>query len=338
MGFFLVFLIPLFSINANPLLDQGNWAVRGSILYFGADYGKQGADPAAILPSLGGTFSYKINDNISLEFTEDFYLKNYEYNSELQYAMACNLENRSALVLGFITGLQLTYSIPIAQTGFGLRFFAGPGMDIRVVVLAAGLKHPADFTGEIETDARLQTEAIRKYFWSSGRWFYPVAGVGVDYAISEKFLLGLDFRVWFPVYRMSVDQHLPSIDGWRFGAGFRISPRNVGLRRKKEVEQVPVNQEVIYQPVTIIQPEIEHVEEQIYPGEHMYEHPDELTEESDFYEEENIYEEIDFYEEDNVYEDNIDEENDFFEEDSIDEDDNIFNYDEVNWLSFGFCL
>ena len=277
---FLAFLIPIVPVSANPFLERSSWAARGSILYFAADNGKVGADPAAVLPSLGGTFSYKFNNYLSLEFTEDFYMKNYEYNSELQYAMACNPENRSALVIGFITGLQLTYSLPIGRTGFGLRFFAGPGIDLRIVVLAAGLKHPADFTGNIETDARLQTEAIRKYFWSEGRWFYPVAGIGADYAISEKFVLGLDLRVWFPLYRQSADQHLPAIDGWRFGAGFRIAPRNAGIGRKKTVEQVNqnVNQDTVYQPI-IVHPVIEQPQEQFYPDEHEYEYTDEHLDE-----------------------------------------------------------
>jgi hypothetical protein len=103
--------------------------------------------------------------------------------------------------------------------------YGGPAADLRIVTLAIGLNHPADFTGDIETDAQLQTDAIRRYFWSQGRWFFPVLGAGMDFPINEKFLLGFDLRVWFPLYRLWTDKHLPAIDGWRFGAGFRITPR-----------------------------------------------------------------------------------------------------------------
>jgi len=86
--------------------------------------------------------------------------------------------------------------------------------------------HPDDYSsGNIETDASLQTEAIRKYFWSDSRWFFPVFGAGMDFPINENFLLGFDLRTWFPVYRLWTDKDLPAIDGWRFGVGIRLTPR-----------------------------------------------------------------------------------------------------------------
>ena len=203
--------------------DFFNWSVLGSMFYFAADNGVN-SDPAPILPSLGGSVSLRLNNFLRLELTEDVYFTNYEYNYEYGYPMACNPENRSAFVLGFITGIQLTGVIPIGG-GITVRVYGGPAADLRIVLVAIGLNHPNDFTGGIENNARLQTNAISDYFWGEGRWFMPVAGAGMDFPINEKFLLGFDLRTWFPVYKLWTNDQTPAIDGWRFGAGLRITPR-----------------------------------------------------------------------------------------------------------------
>ncbi|MDR0303051.1 MAG: hypothetical protein LBI04_12170 [Treponema sp.] len=224
MNFFLI-LIP---VSADSFLDDVNWATRGSIFYFAG----QGADPAPFLPSLGFSAVWQSTRLLRLEFTEDLYFTNYEYNSMLEYAMPCNPENRSAFVMGFVTGFQLTGAFPIGKNGTGLRLYGGPAADLRLVVLAFGL-HPDNLsTGDIKTDARLQTDAIRKYFWNEGRWFFPAAGMGMDFPINEKYLLGFDLRTWFPVYRLWTDKDLPAVDGWRFGVGLRLTPRKKPASRE----------------------------------------------------------------------------------------------------------
>jgi len=220
-----LFFIPLFSTSANSFTDNISWATHGSIFFWAADNGRQGADPAPILPSAGFSVAWQFWGPLKIELTEDLYFTNYEYNSTLGYPMACNPENRSAFVMGFLTGLQVAGIFPIGENGIDVRVYGGPAADFRLVTLAFGLNHPADFTGNIETDARLQTDAIKEYFWSEGRWFFPVFGAGMDFPLNEKFLLGFDLRVWFPFYRIWTDKDLPGIDGWRFGVGMRITPR-----------------------------------------------------------------------------------------------------------------
>ena len=217
--FFLVF-IPVNSVFG----DIFQWSMTGNILYFPADNGID-SDPAPILSSLGGALSLQLIGPLRLELTEDIYFTNYEFNSTLGYPMACNPENRSALVIGFITALQFTGNFSLGGKGAAFRVYAGSAADLRIVALAIGLNHPADFSGDIKTDAQLQTDAIRDYFWSDARWFMPVAGIGMDFPINEKFLLGFDLRAWFPLYKMWTDDNLPYIDGWRFGAGIRITSK-----------------------------------------------------------------------------------------------------------------
>nr|AGS51533.1 hypothetical protein [uncultured bacterium contig00004] len=139
--------------------------------------------------------------------------------------MACNPENRSAFVMGFVTGITATAFFPLGKNDAAMRIYGGPAADFRLITLAFGLNHPADFTGNIESDAKLQTEAIADYFWGKGRWLLPAAGIGMDLPITSNLLLGFDLRCWFPLYRLWTDEQLPPIDGWRFGAGLRITPR-----------------------------------------------------------------------------------------------------------------
>jgi hypothetical protein len=218
LSLFFLILVPVNSVFG----DVFQWSITGNIFYFPADNGVD-SDPAPILPSLGGVLSLQLVGPLRLEFTEDIYLTNYEYNSTLGYPMACNPENRSALVIGFVTAIQFMGNFPLGDKGMAFRVYAGPAADLRIVILALGLNHPSDFTGDIKTDAQLQTDAIRDYFWSSARWFMPVAGIGMDFPINEKFLLGFDLRAWFPIYKMWTDENLPTIDGWRFGVGIRIT-------------------------------------------------------------------------------------------------------------------
>jgi len=221
----LLFLLTVFSLSADSFWDDVTWAASGSILILAADNGSQGADPAPILPSVGFSAAWQFWGPLSLEVTEDIYLTNYEYNAAYGYPMACNPENRSAFVMGFLTGIQVTGVFPIGKNGIDVRVYGGPAMDFRIIALAFGLNHPSDFTGKIETDAQLQTDAISKYFWEKGRWILPVVGAGMDFPLNEKILLGFDLRVWFPLYRLWTDENIPAIDGWRFCAGFRVTPR-----------------------------------------------------------------------------------------------------------------
>jgi hypothetical protein len=217
---FLLFSFPLLNAEVNPFnKDHLNWSFTAGILVLASDNGAQGADPMAVLPFAGGSFSWNFWGPLSIGLTEDIYFTNYEYNSVLDYPMACNPENRSAFVLGFITGINFMSAFKISEKGVVARAFAGPAFDLRLVTEAFGL-HPLD-----TEDAEQQTAAIKDYFWGEGRFFFFTVGGGIDFPISQKFLLGIDLRAWMPVYRLWADDQIPAIDGWRFAAGLRISPR-----------------------------------------------------------------------------------------------------------------
>jgi len=218
----LLVLIPMSPVFGDVL----QWSVLGNILVFPADNGTS-SDPFPILPSGGASLSLQIWGPLRAELTEDIYITNYEYNSDLSRPVGSSQENRSALVIGFLTAIQITGYFALGDNGTALRVYAGPAADLRAIVLSAGLNFPGDFSSEdIEKNPQLQTDAIRDYFWSEGRWFMPVAGVGMDFPISENFLIGFDLRAWFPVYKLNSEENLPAIDGWRFGAGLRITPRS----------------------------------------------------------------------------------------------------------------
>ncbi|MCL2879912.1 MAG: hypothetical protein FWF29_06690 [Treponema sp.] len=221
---FAIFLTALIStpLAADSFSDHLIWSINGSILYFPEHNGNAG-DPAPVLPSLGATLAFRQSNLLRLELTEDLYFTNYAYNYSLNRAVPAAIENRSAFVFGFVTGLQIQGCFPLGKA-MDFRLYGGPAADFRVVALALNL-HPDDFSGDPNSDAQIQTNSIRDYFWGKGRWFLPVAGAGMDFIITDNFLLGFDMRVWFPFYRLYTGENLPTMEGWRFGIGFRISPR-----------------------------------------------------------------------------------------------------------------
>ncbi|MDR2160392.1 MAG: hypothetical protein LBP23_10045 [Treponema sp.] len=225
--FFPVFCVVVFFFSVMPLGAQSLWSsfslsFDGSILFFPEDNGREG-DPMPVLPSPGAALAYPIWGPLYAELTLDLYFTNYRYSVALNRAVPAAIENRSAFVFGTLLGIQAVGRFPLSEK-FTARAYGGPAADLRIITLAADL-NPRDTIGPLDTNAQLQTDAVREYFWGKGRWFMPVIGGGIDYTINEKFLLGLDFRTWFPLYRIWSGENLPAVEGWRFGAGLRFTIR-----------------------------------------------------------------------------------------------------------------
>jgi len=194
-----------------------SWFAGGSILFF-LEGNEVYADSMPILPSLGAGFFYPIIETLRLELTLDFYTTHYGFDTTYQRPIPLIRENRVARVLGFVLGFQLARPFEITPQ-LTFRMYGGIAADIRLVFVAFGLDESRDDMGTI----RRETELLRQYFWSSGRWLFPVAGVGVDYRLHTGIGLGLDFRVWMPLYRVWTEEDLPRIEGWRFGPTVRLT-------------------------------------------------------------------------------------------------------------------
>jgi hypothetical protein len=203
--------------------DRFSWAIQGSLLIFPEENGPNRGAPTPILPSPGASLAYRFWGPLSAEASLDLYFTHYGYDFELDRAIPVEIENRSAFVLGPILGFSLTGRVPLGER-FGLRLSGGLAMDLRIVTLAFDLNE-ADLVEDDPRGAPMQTNAARDYFWAQGRWLLPVLGAGFDTALNEKFTLGLDFRLWFPLYRLWSGEDLPAPEGWRFGPGFRITVR-----------------------------------------------------------------------------------------------------------------
>ena len=199
--------------------DKISWFAEGSVLFFPEDNGLH-SDPMPILPSLGAGASYPITDIFRLELTLDFYMTHYGYSDVLNRAVPDAIENRTSRVIGFPLALQAAVYFNVTPF-MTVRVYGGPAADLRIVVVAAGLNEGLDDMDDI----RQKTNSVRNYFWSSGRWFMPVIGAGVDFTLNSRFRLGIDMRVWAPVYRLWSGEDLPAIEGWRFGPGVRLTIR-----------------------------------------------------------------------------------------------------------------
>jgi hypothetical protein len=224
IGVFIFLMLIPFPLTAQNVRNNLRWSFEGSILYFPEDNGNAG-DPGPILPSFGVALALPVNKYLWLEFTEDLYFTNYMYNYTLDRAIPAAWENRSAFVFGFLTGMQAVGWFSLGKNA-DFRVFGGPAADFRVITLASNL-HPDDFSGNPETDAQIQTDLVSEYLWSKARWFMPTAGIGFDFVVNERFLAGVDARVWFPIYRLITSENMPPIEGWRFSLGLRVRARAV---------------------------------------------------------------------------------------------------------------
>jgi hypothetical protein len=203
-------------LRAEPFKDRLSWAFRGTVLAFPGAEGLE-SDPMPILPAAGALAACSFAGPFWAELSLDLYGAYYGYSEILDRAVPLAIENRWTSVWGFVAGLQGVVRFSLTD-GAGLRLYGGPGADLRLCVIAP------DLNGAEREEAARHTALVGDYFWGQGRWFLPVFGAGMDFAIGEKLSLGFDLRLWFPVYRLWTGENLPRLEGWRFGAGLRIAP------------------------------------------------------------------------------------------------------------------
>ncbi|MDR2096477.1 MAG: hypothetical protein LBP76_13325 [Treponema sp.] len=214
-----MFAFSVVSLNADSLRRNIFWSFRGSIVVMPEDNGLE-SDPTPVLPVFGLAVAFPLPfiKSASLETSLDLYYNNYGYSDSLQRAVPLAIENRWTQVLGFVLGIHFLSTIPINSL-LNFRVSGGFAADLRLCLIAADLN-----SYEMD-DASEQTRKVSDYFWGQGRWFLPVLGGGLDFTLNEKFLLGLDLRAWFPVYRLWTGENEPFIEGWRFGAGIKLTIR-----------------------------------------------------------------------------------------------------------------
>jgi hypothetical protein len=199
------------------------WSFTGTLLVFPEENGPRRGAPMPLLPSPGAALACRLWGPLEAALSLDLYFTHYGYDWDLGRPLPVEIENRSAFVLGALTGLRAGVRIPLGSRG-ALRLYAGPAADLRLVVTAEDL-HESDLSPDDPSGAPMQTDAVRDYMWGEGRWFFPFAGIGGDFPVNDRFLFGIDFRVWFPVYRYWTGEDLPPLEGWRFGPAFTITLR-----------------------------------------------------------------------------------------------------------------
>jgi hypothetical protein len=213
----LFFLFPSRPREAQGFFSRLSWSAGGSILFFPEDNGMR-SDPMPILPSPGMGVAYPVYGPMWAELTLDLYFTHYGYDYVLGRAVPYAIENRSSQVWAFVLGAQavaLFSPTPLID----IRAYGGFAADMRLVLLAEDLNEGLDRIDEITAE----TDNVRSYFWGQGRWFLPLLGSGVDFNLNEWFKLGMDVRMWIPLYKLWTGEGFMKIDGWRFGVGVRLS-------------------------------------------------------------------------------------------------------------------
>ncbi len=219
-SFRLPLLLALCALWAAPLWAQGflgslEYSFRGSILAIPEDNGLE-SDPMPVLAVPGAAAAYPLSDFFALALSLDMYGTYYGYSYSLERAVPYALENRSSFVLGSLLGLHGSFSLPLPFS-YALRLYAGTSADVRICLVADGLE------GADLEDASEQTGEIARYFWSDGRWFFPMLGAGFDAPIYGATRLGLDLRAWVPLYKLWTAEDLPPAEGWRAAVGLRVT-------------------------------------------------------------------------------------------------------------------
>jgi hypothetical protein len=213
----LLFVLSLAALplGAQRFSEKLGLSFRGSVLVFPEDNGLE-SDAMPILPSLGIAAGWPVFDFMRIELSLDFYGTYYAYSDSLDRAVPALPDNRSSFVIGSLLGIQ-ALKIFFPGDSVRIRVYGGPAADLRICLDAGGLE------GADAEDAAAETRDIAAWFWGQGRWFMPVAGAGMDFALTEKLLMGFDLRAWLPVWRLWTDGDLPAVEGWKFGAGLRFS-------------------------------------------------------------------------------------------------------------------
>jgi hypothetical protein len=126
-------------------------------------------------------------------------------------------------VIGTWWGIQPVFRFRPWGEKITIRGYGGLAFYLRICLLASGLESGESHdlsSGKTVGDA---AKDVFSYFWGGGRWFFPFVGGGMDFAFLKSMTLGFDVRVWFPVWRLWTGENLPSIEGFRFGVGFRAT-------------------------------------------------------------------------------------------------------------------
>ncbi|MDR1248287.1 MAG: hypothetical protein LBK63_03195 [Treponema sp.] len=209
--FLLFFVFSALPLEAQSLYEKLGLSFRGSILCFPENNGMK-SDAMPVLPSLGIAAGWPVLSFMRIELSLDFYGTYYAYSDELDRVVPVIPGSRSSFVMGSVLGVQALKTFAPGE-GLRIRVYGGPAADLRLCLTASGLE------GADKTEAAEETRDIAAWFWGKGRWFMPAAGAGMDFALTEKLLLGFDLRVWLPAWRLWSAEILPSVEGWRFGAG-----------------------------------------------------------------------------------------------------------------------
>jgi hypothetical protein len=211
--------LPLSAQGIKSIVENLEWSVRGSVLFFPEKNGNASA-PMPILPSLGVAASYAQTQLLAWEVSLDVYGNTYTYDYGLDRVLPANDEFRDSFAIGFLLGFQPVFRFNPMGDKFTIRAYGGLAFDLRLVFRAYGLKKDEVYDGYSIGD---RTKDINSYFWGSGRFIYPFIGGGMDFDVLEGIGLGFDLRLWMPVWRIWSGENMPFIEGFRFGVGFRVT-------------------------------------------------------------------------------------------------------------------
>ena len=140
-----------------------------------------------------------------------FYMNHLWYEDR---ALPAEIENRTSDTLSFLVQVPAAFSLFLKNSRF--QFIVGPAVMARLTLLARGVS--PDATGYLGT-ASADINAINRWFWSDGRWFYATAGISWLYHITPQLRTGLTVNASVPVGAILKDK---TAQGLLISTGIKI--------------------------------------------------------------------------------------------------------------------
>ena len=169
-----------------------------------------GQTPINFQPSIGvlwPNYSW-----IALQPTLSFFYMNHLWYEDR--ALPAEIENRTSTTYSFLVTLPAVFSVILDTSRF--QFTIGPAALLRFAALASGIS--ADDTGYLGS-AATDINAMNKWFFQGGRWFYISAGIDWLYHLTPQLRAGPVLKANIPLGGLITDK---SAQGMLFSAGIKI--------------------------------------------------------------------------------------------------------------------
>lgn len=183
------------------------------------DPGGLASAPSPLEGFLGAEYRLPLKPKFFFAPSASLYMTRYLWANDR--ALPAEIENRTAYVPVLILDNAFLYHIE--KDRFQYAFGGGPALVIRYGFLESGVGKDEQNAGD-SLNAGDQVKAVNKYFWSSGRWLYPMLQGSVRYRLETGWGAGFTMRVGIPFFNLWATPKVTFADSLMIMAALTITP------------------------------------------------------------------------------------------------------------------